>query len=299
MAVVGPTLTSSAVAGASASALRHRALGAIPKLPPFSPVLNKLLATLAGEDVSFAALGELIEKDTVVAGNLLRVVNSALYARRATVNSVRHALAVLGLAKVRNIVLGMSVSRMLNQVRVPRSFSIERFNRHSAAVALLSDHLAQHVAVQYPEGAFVAGLLHDVGRLLVAMALPDHYDAILRAYVQGGRTWVDCEIAVLGFGHAEMSGDVLAAWKLPGEIQTAAREHHLPAAESEGDLRLGRLVDAANQYVNSTGESILAQQRGDWADPAWIVSLGLSQDRLEQVLADFEAEHRAMSQFYC
>lgn len=298
MAVVGPTLTSSAEPSGSANALRDRALGAISKLPPFSAVLNKLLATLAGEDVSFAALGELIEKDTVVAGNLLRVVNSALYARRHTVNSVRHALAVLGLAKVRNLVLGMSVSRLMNQVRVPPSFSIERFNRHSAAVALLSDHLAQHVEVEYPEGAFVAGLLHDVGRLLIAMALPDHYDAVLRAYVEDSRGWVDCEMTVLGFGHAEMSGDVLAAWKLPQEIQAAAREHHLPAEESNGALRLGRLVDAANQYVNSTGESILAQQREDWADSTAVVSLGLSQDRLEQVLTDFAAEHRALSQFY-
>ncbi len=279
--------------------LRSKALGALSKLPPFSPILNKLMATLAGEDVSFSALGELIEKDTVVAGNLLRVVNSALYARRSTVNSVRHALSVLGLDKVRNTVLAMSITRMMNQVRTPKNFSMERFNKHSAAVALLSDHLAQHVTAQYPEGAFVAGLLHDVGRLLIALALPDEYDSILRAYQHSERTWLECEQERLGFTHAEMSGEVLVAWKLPQEIQDAAREHHLPPPpELERELRLGRVVDAANQYVNWTGESILVQQKGDGAGSAWVASLGMTQETLEQVLADFEAEHKAMSQFY-
>ena len=79
---------------APANKLSERAMGALGKLPPFSPILNKLLASLAGEDVSFAKLGDLIEKDTVVAGNILHLVNSALYARRATITSVRHALAL-------------------------------------------------------------------------------------------------------------------------------------------------------------------------------------------------------------
>jgi HD-like signal output (HDOD) protein len=84
------------VGSTPADKLSQRALGALGKLPPFSPILNKLLASLAGEDVSFAKLGDLIEKDTVVAGNILHLVNSALYARRATITSVRHALALPG-----------------------------------------------------------------------------------------------------------------------------------------------------------------------------------------------------------
>src|SRR4029078_13375883 len=82
---------------APADKLSQRALSALGKLPPFSPILNKLLASLAGEDVSFAKVGELIEKDAVVAGNIMHLVNSALYARRATITSVRHALALLGM----------------------------------------------------------------------------------------------------------------------------------------------------------------------------------------------------------
>src|SRR5579863_3162255 len=97
--------------------LSQRALAALGKLPPFSPIMNRLLASLAGEDVSFSKLGDLIEKDAVIAGNLLHVVNSALYARRSSVNSVRHAVSVMGTAKLRNVVLGMSVANMWNRTR--------------------------------------------------------------------------------------------------------------------------------------------------------------------------------------
>src|SRR4030088_1332932 len=90
---------------------RDRIMGALDKLPPFSPVLTRLLATLADADVSFGALAAIIETDAVLAGGLLRVVNSALYGRTSTINSVRHTVSILGSTKVRNLVLGLSVSR--------------------------------------------------------------------------------------------------------------------------------------------------------------------------------------------
>ena len=159
--------------------LRARALRCLGELPPFSPILNRLLASLAKEDVSFNKLGDLIEKDPVMAGNLLHLVNSALYSRRGSINSVRHALSLLGINKLRNAVLGMSITRMWNQVRTPPSWSMARFNMHSSAVAILSDLLSQRLTVDYAEGAFVAGLLHDVGRLLMALGLTEEYDRAL------------------------------------------------------------------------------------------------------------------------
>jgi HD-like signal output (HDOD) protein len=99
--------------------LRDKALRSLSALPPFSPILSRLLATLAAEDVSFAVLGDLIEKDTVAAGNILHLVNSALYARRGTISSVRHAVSLLGVNKLRNAVLGMSIARVWNRVKMP------------------------------------------------------------------------------------------------------------------------------------------------------------------------------------
>ncbi len=298
MVRVTPTIPMTPTNTAASDLLQQQGLAALGKLPPFSPILHKLLASLGGEDVSFAVLGDLVEKDAVLAGKLLGVVNSALYARRSTINSVRHALSVLGMEKVRNTVLGMSVSTMLNQAKTPPGWSMERFNKHSASVAILSDLIAQRVPVEYPEGAFVAGLLHDIGRLLIAIGLPKYFEKAHFYYQTSDTPWVDCEQQVLGFMHPELSSAVLAVWKVPEPIQRAAAQHHQPVQPKAGEMTLGWILNAANQYVNSTGESILPSKKRDAAGSVWMESLGLSHDEVARILSDFKAEHDAIAQYF-
>jgi HD-like signal output (HDOD) protein len=282
--------------------LKAKALRSLAQLPPFSPILNRLLASLAKDDVSFTKLGDLIEKDTVLAGNVLHLVNSALYARRGSINSVRHALSLLGINKLRNAVLGMSITRMWNQTRTPASWSMARFNLHSAAAAILSDLLAQRLPACYPEGAFVAGLLHDVGRLLIALSLGEEHDRIRQVHEETSESYLDCERTILGFGHPELSAEALALWNLPAPIQTAVRHHHSPESDptelGPREIALSRVIDAANQYVNSNGFSILAEQGMDEADPTRVESLGLDPYLLNAVLADFKTEYETMAQFF-
>ncbi len=281
---------------------REKALRSLAGLPPFSPVLNRLLATLAQENISFAKVGDLIEKDTVVAGNVLHLVNSALYARRGTINSVRHAVSLLGITKLRNAVLGMSITRMWNEVRTPAGWSMARFNAHSAATAILCDLLAQRLNVNYPEGAFIAGLLHDVGRLLIALGLREEYAEIQKQYDRGGRSWVECERAVIGVTHPELSAAAMAHWNLPLPIQIAVEFHHRPEADptelESGVWALSAVVHAANHYVNGLGTSILTAASDADAPQADILdSVGLG-DALPNLLAEFQAEYDSLSQFF-
>lgn len=281
--------------------LRARAIRCLGELPPFSPILNRLLASLAKEDVSFNKLGDLIEKDPVMTGNLLHLVNSALYARRGSINSVRHALSLLGINKLRNAVLGMSITRMWNQVRTPPSWSMARFNMHSSAAAILSDLLSQRLSVDYAEGAFVAGLLHDVGRLLIALGLTEEYGRILQMHESEGKPLLECELEVTGLTHPELSAEALAHWNLPEPIQNAVRFHHSPELDrvtlGAGEIALSRVLDAANQYVNSMGVSIL-KKTPDTGDATLIEALGLTADHLQTVLVDFKTEYEAMSMFF-
>ena len=281
--------------------LRARAIRCLGELPPFSPILNRLLASLAKEDVSFNKLGDLIEKDPVMAGNLLHLVNSALYARRGSINSVRHALSLLGINKLRNAVLGMSITRMWNQVRTPPSWSMARFNMHSSACAILSELLSQKLTVDYAEGAFVAGLLHDVGRLLIALGLSEEYDQILLMNERDGKPLLECEMEITGLTHPELSAEALAHWNLPEPIQNAVRHHHTVDLDRSpvgpGEIALSRILDAANQYVNSTGVSIL-QKCNEGADASLIETLGLTGDQLQTILADYKTEYEAMSAFF-
>jgi HD-like signal output (HDOD) protein len=292
-------LTAEPAAGTSPSSgevLRRKALRGLADLPPFSAILNRLMASLGGENVSFAQLGDLIEKDTVITGNVLQVVNSALYGRSGTINSVRHALSILGIDKIRNAVLGMSLTRMWNKLPVPRSWSMARFNQHSAAVSLLSDQLAQRLPLAYPEGAFVAGLLHDVGRLLIAMSLPDEHDQVQQLRERTGASRLDCELKILGFTHPTLSADALAVWNVPEPIRAAVLFHHDSAADqSTTGVSLSRVVQASNNYVNSIGVSVVEKDSGN---ATLIETLGLNDEALAMVLLEFRTEFDVMAQFF-
>jgi putative nucleotidyltransferase with HDIG domain len=231
----------------------------------------------------------------VVAGNLLRLVNSALYARRGTINSVRYALSLLGMDKVRNAVLGMSLTRMWSKAFVPQRWSMARFDIHSAAVAILSDLLAQRLPVEYPEGAFVAGLLHDLGQLLIATGLPEECERI----DEQGR--LASEREVLGFTHAELSAEALAVWNLPEAIQNAVLHHHNPECDQSskaGMIPLSAVIAASNNYLNSVGVSIALNGDPESSDATLVERLGLSGERLDETIAEFRAEFEVMMKYF-
>lgn len=287
---------------ASRNPLWDKAFAALGKLPPFSPVLNRVLASLNQDNSTYAQLGELIEKDTVLAASILQLANSALYARSGTSTSVRHAAARLGMSKLTNAILGMSIARMWNQGQMPSAWSVGRFNVHSVATGLLSDQIAQRRAVTYPEGAFVAGLLHDIGGLLIVRSLPEEYTRVAECSASTGRPAVECEQDILGFTHAELSARALAKWNLPEPIQTAVLYHHNPQADPSelkpGEVPLSAVVDAANRYVNSIGISTLPVTPSETGDTEALLAVGIDETAQARLLPEFRAEYQAMEQFF-
>lgn len=286
---------------AIATDCRDRALKSLSQLPPFSPVLNRLLATLTNDDISFAKIADLIEKDTVIAGNVLKLVNSALYGRRGTINSVRHAVSLLGTTKLRNTVFSLSLTRMWNSVRTPPTWSTARFNLHSVAVAIMCDLVAQRLPVAYPEGAFVSGLFHDIGKLLIAVGLHPEYDEIRRLSTPGA-DMIEVEREVLGLTHAELSAAAVEAWGLPQEIGTAVAFHHNPTEDTSprrfGTHALALVLYCSDSYVNASGTataeeaaSVAADEEGPFAP------LGL-EDKVPALVQEFSTELDAITAFF-
>ncbi|MBI5085281.1 MAG: HDOD domain-containing protein [Acidobacteria bacterium] len=274
---------------------RDLALRSLDQLPPFSPILNHLMASLADEDVSFARLAAVIERDSVLSGNVLRLVNSALYGRRGTVSSVRAAVAVLGMVRLRNYLLGFSVARLWDKARTPAGWSMERFNNHSVAVAVLSDILVQKTTADYAEGAFVAGLLHDLGRLMIAIALPEEFAQISVAQRVSGMPLEKCEQEHLEVTHSELSAAALARWSLPEPIRRAVLYHHRSDMNAAAPVRSGahplsRVVECADEVAKSLGYSILdADNQRAKPVPEVLARLGLEQ-RSSEISEAFASE---------
>lgn len=283
---------------ASMGNMRDKAFRSLGQLPPFSPTLNRLLAMLADEDVSFAQLAGVIEKDTVLAGHVLRLVNSALYAHSGTINSVRHAVSILGLVKLRNTALSLSVARMWTKVRTPKSFPMARFNLHSVGCAVMGDLVAQRAASEYPEGAFTAGLLHAVGKLLLAVGLPEEYDLVLACFEAGAPSMEDAEREIVGFCHAELAAAAMAQWKLPAPIQLAVGLQDTPEPARDGRMSPSGLLHLSHKLVNTLDVKFPACACHGRHTPASLLEDTPMRDQTEPLLTQFHSEFDSLRAFF-
>jgi HD-like signal output (HDOD) protein len=166
-------------------------------------------------------------------------------------------VSLLGVNKLRNAALSMSITRMWEKMRTPPHWSTKKFNKHGLAVAMLADALSQEAPLIYPEGAFVAGLLHDLGKLMIAVCMPREYDAIEQLILETERPLVECEMEIMGISHADLSADALQYWNLPSPIEAAVRYHHTPEFDptpgTPRRLALSYAIATADEYVNQLG----------------------------------------------
>ena len=204
-----------------------------------------------------------MERDAVLTAQVLRLANSAAFGRSQPINSVKHAIAMIGVSAMRKFALGSSVSNLFSRFRPAPSFSVTRFNLHSVATGTLVELISDEIPLQHSNGAFIAGLFHDVGKLLIAVSMPKQYEEILSVAAVSGDPLLACERDILGTDHAELSGLAISRWELAEPIRWAGRYHHEPeralAVEdtTPGKMGLTQAVNQADAFINGLGMSLL------------------------------------------
>lgn len=251
------------VSAITPSSVRTQTLRSLDRLPKLSPMITQLLAQLSRRNCEIHQLVETVERDPMLSGQILRLANSAVFGRLRPVASVRHAVAMVGIGAMRKFVLTSSISNLFSHTKVPANFSIRRFNVHSVATATLLELLSEEVPFESTGDAFLAGLLHDIGKLLIAVSLPRQHEEILALLALTGSTLIEAERNVIGIDHAELSGMAISRWELSEAIQRAACYHHQPEADAaterpgppKAGLSLG--VHYADAYINHLGMSVM------------------------------------------
>jgi HD-like signal output (HDOD) protein len=197
--------------------------------PPLPQVFLALRRTAQNPMSTTAEMANVISKDPGLAAYVLRLANSALYAPSATVETVSRAVASIGLSEIETMAAAALVGRLFE--RPPRAdvLSMPDFWRHAVAVAMLSRNLGKRVGDQSGERLFVAGLLHDLGRLMLAMAEPDLAAGILARATDHGIPLNVAERMETGFDHADLCGRICAKWRLSDQLVAAVACHHVPS----------------------------------------------------------------------
>jgi len=214
-----------------------RVLDEIVTLPSAPTVLIKVTQMIDDPGASFEALAQGISADPSVAMKVLRLVNSAYYGVRQRVGSLEHAISLLGLKVVKNLVLTATVFRTFSSATPGKTplFVREQFWLHCVGTGIIARALArcapQGRGVD-PEEAFAAGLLHDVGKIILEQHLHKQFEEALEKSAASGKPLHECENEIIGINHAQIGGKLAQRWKLP-EALVGAISHHHPSPEDE------------------------------------------------------------------
>ncbi len=216
--------------------INKRLKSELPVLPIIVTEINKAAQS---ESTTVAQIAEIILKDQSITARVLRMVNSAAYASRNKVTTVSRAVIVLGFNTIRNLAISLSLYSMLDK----SADDLKEFFRHSISVAAISKLLAERKRFAAGEEAFIAGLLHDIGRLVLVKYFPKAYKRIEKRAADG-MTMLEAELGVLGINHAQLGELVLETWNLPEMLREPVARHHLEEPDENPLVNLVAVADA-------------------------------------------------------
>ncbi len=200
------------------------------KLPSLPVVVTKVLITLKDPDFSVRQLSRIISDDAALAGRTLAISRSARYAQRRQARTVHEAIVVLGFHTLRNIVMAAAQSFLSRTNKVA-----ERLWRHSLAAALAARMLSERSGIADPEVAFLAGLLHDVGEIVLLNGDPRGFEQMVEEVRRDHGSLVIKEREKYAFDHASIGLALLDFWDIDSRIGQAAYWHHYDGDSIDAD----------------------------------------------------------------
>jgi HD-like signal output (HDOD) protein len=250
-------------------------------LPEVSIKINHMISQ---GDYNSSSLAEVISHDADIAARLLRLVNSSFYGMPSKIDTIQRAVTVAGANEVRNLVMASTAIRAFTGIP-SELVDMAQFWRHAVTTGVLAQSISAHCDTLHTERLFVAGMLHDLGRLVLYLTLPDQCRDVL--YVTGGDEWIlaETENELIGFNHTDVGAELFKSWKLPEGLQTVAAFHHHPgkAPDHEHDVAIVHIALAiARGHLTGFDlhEMLWAIDRAAWT------STGLNPDDLTSLLPE-------------
>lgn len=244
-------------------------------------VCLKVMDMVREDCASAQEFGEIIARDPSLTSRLLRLVNSSFFGLSRRVETVSRAVSVLGVRELHNLVIAVSAVSTFSNIP-NRLVNMDTFWRHSLYTGLLARILAKQLGVLHPERLFVAGLLHDIGSLVLYSRRTETMRDLLLVSAGDEEMLCQAEYDTLGFTHADLGQLLLNQWRLPEALQEAVGHHHDPAAAQIAELEAA-IVHLANGLANRSLIGAYcedATSNSAFSDAAWDIT-GIAPDALD------------------
>ena len=251
---------------------------------PSLPAITYRVIKLVDDPQSTAKdLNDVITQDQSLTAKVLRLANSAYYGFPRRISTVTDAIVLLGFNTIRSLVLSASVYHILEKPLEGYALAPGELWRHSQASAMAARLIAQRARYRQPDQAYIAGLLHDIGKVLLNHHLREQYHEVV-ARVGGEKTFIDVEEEVLGFNHAQVGALLAEKWNLPPDLVEAIGCHHQPAAAKK-NRELTAITHLADALCMTMGLGLGIDGLYYKVDEDAIRLLKLKEEELEQLIS--------------
>jgi putative nucleotidyltransferase with HDIG domain len=244
------------------------------------------LLLLNKPEMSIQELVEIVKFDPAVTANILRISNSAYFALKREVHSLHQALLLLGTQELLKIIIVSGVTRLFSAPALGYFSEHLGLWRHSVSCALMMDLLARELSLADQATGFTAGLLHDIGKVVLSLFVEQRSMEIVGVVEEQGVSFQAAEKIILGIDHAEIGGEIARMWDFPDRLRLAIAYHHLDKPEAYiDDLIL--LVYLADFLVLRFGQDLGADNPAYTGFPEVLRHFHLEQQDLKKLLLQF------------
>jgi putative nucleotidyltransferase with HDIG domain len=253
----------------------------IDTLPTIPSVLQKLLKLIENPKVSLTEVGSFIQSDPVLTSRVLKMVNSPIYGFPGRISAVQQALILLGLNVVRGLLLGVSVFEVMQK-------SMVGLWDHSLGCAIASRIIAKKKGLPEPEEISIAGLLHDIGKVVMILRYKEDYDKVMKGADAKDLFVVESEKEIFGITHADAGSWIAKKWNFPQSLVEIIDYHHKPNLSKILPMQAA-IVHLGDILTRSVGFGFSGDHHVPAVNPAAWELLSLSDADLREILDEMDA----------
>ncbi|MBI2061373.1 MAG: HDOD domain-containing protein [Nitrospirae bacterium] len=264
--------------------LKRKIVRSVDDLPPIPQVVTKIKETMAKPNCTAKHIADLVSTDQALATKVLKLANSPYYGVLKPINNIQQGVAFLGFNTLHNLVLAGSLYKIYERDLKGYKMLKGQMWEHSVYAAFAAEMLADRTGKKpLKEVAFTAGLIHDIGKLVMSTYIGQVFDSVMEMVEQEKVSFLEAEKRLLGFDHAEIGSEVARKWRFPLDLVAAIRYHHTPKLV-QGDPELVSVVHLADVACLMMGKGVGVDSMYYEMDPGSLKALNMVEDDLQGVI---------------